>query len=68
MGHGSTLFNVQSPTAGLPPSCEERAEEADPGVLPSPDGDMRRFVALQVAFERQTLKSVFHLIGYRLWV
>jgi hypothetical protein len=28
----------------------------------------RRAVALQVAFERQTLKPVFHLIGYRLWV
>jgi hypothetical protein len=27
-----------------------------------------RGVALQVAFERQTLKPVFHLIGYRLWV
>jgi hypothetical protein len=25
-------------------------------------------VALQVAFERQTLKPVSHLIGYRLWV
>jgi hypothetical protein len=25
-------------------------------------------VALQVAFERQTLKPFFHLIGYRLWV
>jgi hypothetical protein len=25
-------------------------------------------VALQVAFERRTLKPVFHLIGYRLWV
>jgi hypothetical protein len=25
-------------------------------------------VALQVAFERQILKPVFHLIGYRLWV
>jgi hypothetical protein len=24
--------------------------------------------ALQVAFERQTLKPVFHFIGYRLWV
>jgi hypothetical protein len=24
-------------------------------------------VALQVAFERQTLKPAFHLIGYRLW-
>jgi hypothetical protein len=27
-----------------------------------------RDVALQVAFERQNLKPVFHLIGYRLWV
>jgi hypothetical protein len=27
-----------------------------------------RGVALQVAFERQTLKPAFHLIGYRLWV
>jgi hypothetical protein len=25
-------------------------------------------VALQVAFERKTLKPVFQLIGYRLWV
>jgi hypothetical protein len=27
-----------------------------------------RCVALQVAFERQILKPVFHSIGYRLWV
>jgi hypothetical protein len=27
-----------------------------------------RSVALQVAFERQILKPVFHLIGFRLWV
>jgi hypothetical protein len=27
-----------------------------------------RAVALQVAFKRQILKPVFHLIGYRLWV
>jgi hypothetical protein len=27
-----------------------------------------RGVALQVAFERQFLKPVFHLIGFRLWV
>jgi hypothetical protein len=25
-------------------------------------------LALQVAFERQILKPVFHLIGHRLWV
>ena len=27
-----------------------------------------RDVALQVAFERRTLKPVFQLIGFRLWV
>jgi hypothetical protein len=27
-----------------------------------------RDVALQVPFERQILKPVFHLIGFRLWV
>ena len=31
-------------------------------------GGAVRVVALQVAFERQTLKPVFRLIGYRLWV
>jgi hypothetical protein len=31
-------------------------------------GAARRDVALQVAFERQTLKPIFHLIGFRLWV
>jgi hypothetical protein len=30
--------------------------------------DNPRSVALQVEFERQILKPVFHLIGYRLWV
>jgi hypothetical protein len=31
--------------------------------------DVRRLdVALQVEFERQILKPVFHLIGFRLWV
>jgi hypothetical protein len=30
--------------------------------------DERHGVALQVEFERSTLKPVFHLIGYRLWV
>ena len=29
---------------------------------------MHSFVALQVAFERQILKRVFYLIGYRLWL
>jgi hypothetical protein len=31
-------------------------------------GGFSHCVALQVAFERQTLKPAFHLIGYRLWV
>jgi hypothetical protein len=31
-------------------------------------GTVHRGVALQVAFERETLKPVFHFIGYRLWV
>ena len=36
-----------------------------------PPGLLRRRardVALQVAFERQISKPVFHFIGYRLWV
>jgi hypothetical protein len=52
MHNGSTAFNMYSPTA-----------QGD--NLPSP---ALRDVALQVAFERHTLKPVFHLIGYRLWV
>jgi hypothetical protein len=35
---------------------------------PVPKHCQHHDVALQVAFERQTLKSGFHLIGYRLWV
>jgi hypothetical protein len=31
-------------------------------------GLARLDVALKVAFERQTLKPIFYLIGYRLWV
>jgi hypothetical protein len=31
-------------------------------------GEVAHGVALQAAYERQTLKSVFQLIGYRLWV
>jgi hypothetical protein len=37
------------------------------GVVRAADGGPRG-VAVQVEFERQTLKPVFHLIGYRLWV
>jgi hypothetical protein len=41
---------------------------ADPPRRRLPLRRSLRVVALQVAFERQTLKPVFHLIGYRLWV
>jgi hypothetical protein len=37
-------------------------------VLQLHGSDGPRGVALQVAFERHTLKLVFHFIGYRLWV
>ena len=42
--------------------------------IPASDGGgedavlLHRGVALQVEFERQILKPVFHLIGFRLWV
>jgi predicted NBD/HSP70 family sugar kinase len=45
------------------PGRVERAE-----VLPAHHEGAHHDVALQVAFERQTLKPVFHLIGYRLWI
>jgi hypothetical protein len=51
----------------------ERAEQRhalqhpEVAVGSRPDGQPHA-VALQVPFERQTLKPVFHLIGYRLWV
>jgi hypothetical protein len=55
-------FNLQRPTAHRP---NTRSQPPARGVA----GTGRpRGVALQVAFERQTLKPVFHLIGYRLWV
>jgi hypothetical protein len=64
MGYGSTCFNVQSPAVFVEPTGVQHAVRAHQrGVRPS------RGVALQVAFERQTLKPVFfYLIGYRLWV
>jgi hypothetical protein len=45
------------------------APAAKPAASPMPpDPEPSHAVALQVEFERQTLKPVFHLIGYRLWV
>jgi hypothetical protein len=37
-------------------------------VMGQLDSTAEPHLALQVAFERQTLKPVFHLIGDRLWV
>ena len=54
MGHNNWMQVVQGPH--LARVVEALGDAGDLGV------------ALQVAFERQTLKPVFHLIGYRLWV
>ena len=61
---GQLDSNVQSPTAAK--HAPVGTPDALSGVSSSDSGS--RGVALQVAFERQTLKPVFHLIGYRLWV
>jgi hypothetical protein len=58
MGYGSNEFNVQSPTTS-PTLSRAGSASARRGAAQG--------VALQVVFERQTLKPVFHLIGYRLW-
>jgi hypothetical protein len=55
MGYGSTWFQRAEPHRG----------DGGRQVLVS-KGD--HIVALQVEFERQTLKPVFHLIGFRLSV
>jgi hypothetical protein len=57
----TTAFNVHA----APPRLGGEREALVEGVV---DDGRRRDVALQVAFERQTLKPAFHLIGYRLWV
>jgi hypothetical protein len=56
------------------PAALRRGVQVEPAAHDSQDGEKAaddaqgRGVALQVEFERQTLKPVFHLIGYRLWV
>jgi hypothetical protein len=54
LGMGQLDSNVQSPTG------------SDMNVWYF--SGVHRRVAVQVAFERQTLKPAFHLIGDRLWV
>jgi hypothetical protein len=56
---GQLDSNLQSPTAALLPQPQDRRALR---VL------LRRVVAVHVEFERQILKPVFHLIGFRLWV
>jgi hypothetical protein len=55
-------FNLYSPAVARANLQLHRMTSRRGGVLILLD------VALQVAFERQKLKPVFHLIGYRLWV
>jgi hypothetical protein len=60
------------------PGCFQAMGQLDSTAVQPPhlDGERdvvrvarkRRGVALQIAIERQTLKPVFRLIGYRLWV
>jgi hypothetical protein len=56
----------------LPPEEEAPGEtpigSPPPPPPPPPEAAALRSVALQVAFERQILKPVVHLKGYRLWV
>jgi hypothetical protein len=58
-----SFFYCCSPrtTTVAPPTTAALVELVQPERRP-------HHVALQVPFERQTLKPVFHLIGYRLWV
>jgi hypothetical protein len=51
---------------GSPRPTDDRPRPNNRGTQRDPQ--RRRKVALQVAFERQSLKPVFQLIGYRLWV
>jgi hypothetical protein len=69
---GQLDSNVQSPTAAASrlSRVSNSAATAEEGGGASSNRVMSasRAVAVQVAFERQTLKPVFHLIGYSLWV
>jgi hypothetical protein len=71
---GQLDSNVQSPTIGCCcASCCGAAANVmmrliSPAPFPLASITGHRAVALQVAFERQILKPVFHLIGYTLWV
>jgi hypothetical protein len=74
MGYGSNECNVQSPTS--PPSSDCDCDWILPAGSERNTTLSHHDVALQVAFERQTLKPVFSLDsfqvmglkGYRLWV
>jgi hypothetical protein len=64
-----TAAGTATATAVTPVTSERRQLPVRRGRLAHGGVDpLVRAVALQVAFERQTLKPVFQLIGYRLWV
>jgi hypothetical protein len=52
----------------IPPVQGPRLDVRNVLLSAAAERKRRHVVALQVAFERRILKSVFHLIGYRLWV
>jgi hypothetical protein len=58
----STAFNLYRPAITM------RAATHPMRISTSAMKGEKRVVALQVEFERQILKPVFHLIGFRLWV
>ena len=62
---GQLDSNVQRPTVLQHQHGEDLRGH---GRQPQAEVVVHRCVALQVEFERQNLKPVFHLIGYRLWV
>jgi hypothetical protein len=60
-------------TCRAPPRENRRAQQrltpaADSSHRGKQPDQLARGVALQVAFEKQTLKPIFYLVGYRLWV
>jgi hypothetical protein len=60
------VINWLSSTGVLP--AKQRGEKCQPYHRGALYREVLLGVALQDAFERQSLKPVFHLIGFRLWV
>jgi hypothetical protein len=60
--------NVYSPTMSSSDREGKQVARSKQSSKPPSPPEIGHAVALQVAFERQTLTPVFDLIGYRLWV